>query len=552
MFGKRGLGVALAALLLVASACGGSGTTTTASKSGGTGTKTQATTTYGPKDTIVDATDITDAVTLDPNAAYETSSVNSGYMVYSRLVTFPYGSMQKVQGQLASKWTISNNNKTYTFDLKHGIKFSSGNEVTAADVVYSFERIVNLPKDPAAWLITQMGITSKNVDQAVKATGKYTVTFNLPTTFSPGAFLAVMANNVAAIVDSKTVKAHVKSGDWGAAWLFNHSAGSGPYELKNWTKGVKIEFVPNPNYNLGNPPAVKHVLWENETETTTRMDMLKRGDADIAEGLTNAQVQSLSSDSNVKILKVPEEALDYVGMDIGNVPCFQKAQCLQAVKYSIDYKGIISKLLNGNGEPLQGVIPDGIFGYDSNQPFTYDVAKAKKLLAQAGFPKGFSATLTIPTTPVGGGIPSSALGDELKSNMAAAGINISLRQLQSSELYSEYRAHKLQMVLAGWGMDYPDPQDFAAPFGDYTQKSLIWRLQDKDKKLSGLVQQAAAMTNTPQRAALYKQINQLEYTTGPFALMYQPDFVVVYSKKLGNFIYDNANGEDFPAMTKSQ
>ena len=186
---------------------------------------------YGPQQTVVVAKDISDAVTLDPNLAYEESGIVADLQMYSTLVKFPIGKLTQVGPDVASSWDVSKDGRTFTFHLKHGIKFSSGNTLTSDDVLYSFQRVVNLPKDPASWLITQMGIDDKSVATAVTAPDPYTVVINVPTAFSPGAFLSIMANPVVSIVDSKTVRAHVQGGDFGTAWLNDHSAGSGPYML---------------------------------------------------------------------------------------------------------------------------------------------------------------------------------------------------------------------------------------------------------------------------------------------------------------------------------
>src|SRR5437016_1801417 len=109
--------------------------------------------------------------------------------MYSNLVTFPRGNLTQPRPEVAQSWDVSQDARTYTFHLKRGIVFSSGNPLTADDVLYSFQRVVNLPKDPASWLITQTGIDDRNVASAVQAPDPYTVVITLPKPFSPGAFL---------------------------------------------------------------------------------------------------------------------------------------------------------------------------------------------------------------------------------------------------------------------------------------------------------------------------------------------------------------------------
>ncbi|HEX2681483.1 MAG TPA: ABC transporter substrate-binding protein, partial [Candidatus Dormibacteraeota bacterium] len=416
--------------------------------------------------------------------------------------------------------------------------------------VYTFQRIVSLPKDPAAWLVTQMGIDDKNVLSAVKAPDPYTVVISLPTPFSPGAFLSIVANIVCGIVDSQTVKAHVQGGDWGSAWLNDHSAGSGPFQLVRWERQVAIEVVANPRYNLRSTPALGRIVWVTSRENTVQRAMLTRGDADVAWDFSASQLTAIKGDPRYYIVQVPDLAEEYLGMDVKNVPAFAKPEVRRAVRYAIDYDGIIRDLLNGNGVPLQGVIPKGLFGYTASLPFTHDAAKAKSLLQEAGFGNGFTTDLLASTGTTAGGVTSGDLAAKIKNDLGAVGITVNVRQVASSELLKTYRAQQSQMVVLSWFVDYPDPDDFAKPFGDYTQKSLCWRLQYYNDPLAKLVGQAATLQNTPERAAIYNKTNEILTQEGPFAILYQPMLSLVVSKRLQHMVFDPVKHIEFSTLTK--
>ena len=506
---------------------------------------------YGPQQTVIVArADIGDILTLDPNLVYEVAGAEVDHHMYSTLVTFVRGNLTQPQGQVARSWEVSQDARTYTFHLNRGIVFTSGNPLTADDVVYTFQRVVNLPKDPAAWLVTQMGIDDKNVLSAVKAPDPYTVVIALPKPFSPGAFLSIMANAVTGIVDSKTVKAHVQNNDWGSAWLNDHSAGSGPYEFVNWERQVALELAANPRYTLGAAPSIKRIVLSNIIENTVQREMLGRGDVDIAVDLSAAQLTALKREPKFYVYQIPDLAMRYIAMDVKNVPAFGKAGVRQAVKYAIDYDGIINGLLNGNGLPLQGVIPKGLFGYDPSLPFKHDPAKAKSLLAEAGFGNGFTAELLTATGSAAGGISAGDLAAKIKNDLGAVGVNINVRQIVGSEVFKTYRAQQAQMVCLTWSADYPDPDDFAKPFGDYTQKSLAWRVQYYNEPLAKVVDQAAGLQNTPERASLYKKVNQMMTDDGPFVILYQPMISYAVSKRILSLVADPVNGIDFPSITK--
>jgi len=505
-------------------------------------------TAYTPQQTVVIAMDISSVISLDPQVSYEFTEPD--HLSYSTLVEFAQGDLTHPRPSVASSWSVSPDSKTYTFHLRPNVKFASGNVLTSADVLYTLERAVNIPKDPASWLITQMGIDEKNVDQAVKTPDPQTVIISLPEPFSPGAFLSIMANTVAGIVDSKTVRQHVANNDWGAGWLTDHSAGGGPYELARWERLVTIELDANPNYNLGRAPAIKRIVWPNIQENTVQRNMLERGDADIATGLSASQLSSIKQDNRFYVSQIPDLGEEYLGMDVKNVPAFTKPQVRQAVKYAIDYDGIVRQLLNGNGLPLQSIVPKGLFGYDPALPYKHDPAKAKQLLSEAGFGSGFTVTVLAPSGSAAGGISAGDLASKIKNDLGAVGITVNIRQVASSEMYQTYRGQKSEMVLANWYVDYPDPDDFSKPFGDYKQKSLCWRLQYYNDPLSALVDQAGGMQNTPQRASLYKRINDMMNQDGPFALLYQPMISYAASKRIQHLVFDPVNFIDFQQMTK--
>jgi len=505
---------------------------------------------YGPQQTIVLAIDISDAVSLDPQMAYEQSTILTDLQTYNTLVKFPIGDFRQVNPSLATSWTVSQDNKTYTFHLRHGIKFSSGNTMTAQDVVYTFQRVVNLQKDPASWLITQMGLDKKNVTSAVTAPDSYTVVISLPKPFSPGAFFSILANPVASVVDSQTVKAHVQGDDWGNAWLNDHSAGTGPFQLVAWERQVRIEMVANPNYNLGPAPSIKRIVFPNITEGTVQRQMLGRGDADIAWNLSASQLTALKQDSNFYVAQTPNLGMQYLAMDVKNVPAFSKPQVLQAVKYAIDYDGILHDLVAGNALPLQGVIPKGLFGYDPSLPFKHDVAKAKQLLSEAGFGSGFTVELLASTGGVIGGVSADDLSAKIKNDLAQIGITVNVRVVAASEMFKAYRGQQAQMVLIYWFVDYPDPDDFALPFADYTQKSLAWRLHFYNDPLSKLAEQASGLVNGPERAAAYKKLNDEMAQEGPFAILYQPMLSLGVAKRIQNLQFDPVNFIDYIHLTK--
>src|SRR5512138_159059 len=234
------------------------------------------------ENTLTIDSNIDDLITLDPAVVYEYSGILISHNVYQTLVTFVGSDLQTIKPGLADTWDTQDAGDHWelTFKLHPGNKFASGNPITADDVVYSFNRVLTINGSPAFLFTDVAGLTA----DSVKATDPETVQINLPKTASPGAFLAILTNTVAGVVDSKVVKENEGS-DNGATWLLDHSAGSGAYVLDHWTKDVEVLLTANPNYG-GNKPALSSVLISHVVDSTNQLTMLQKGDADIAMNLT--------------------------------------------------------------------------------------------------------------------------------------------------------------------------------------------------------------------------------------------------------------------------
>src|SRR5213593_1560721 len=180
----------------------------------------------GAATTLVIDRDTSDLISLDPAVLYEFSAVFATHNVYETLVKFEGTDLTTPKASLATSWDIKDagSNWDITFKLKSGVKFASGNPLTADDVVYSFQRAIKLNKSPAFLFTDIAGLKP----ESIKATDPTTVVVTMPKTSSTQTFLVILTFTIGGIVDSKDAKAHEASGDFGSAYLLDHSAGSGP------------------------------------------------------------------------------------------------------------------------------------------------------------------------------------------------------------------------------------------------------------------------------------------------------------------------------------
>ena len=550
---KRSILTILVSLaLVVLTACGGAAPTATPeateapAQPPATAAPTEApTATEAPisvENTLTIDSNISDLITLDPAVVYEYSGILVTHNVYQTLVTFIGSDLQTIKPGLADSWETNDAGDHWelTFKLHPGNKFASGNPITADDVVYSFSRVFALNGPPAFLFTDVAGITA----DSVTAVDPETVQINLPKTASPGAFLAILTNTIASVVDSKEVKANEGS-DNGATWLLDNSAGSGAYVIDHWTKEVEVLLTANPNFN-GSKPALTSVLISHVPESANQLTQLQKGDADIALNLTAEQLATLGGDSTS--VKGADLRLFYLGMNVAVAP-LDKVEVREALRMAIDYDGIVNDLLSGNAEKVQTIIPNPMFGYNSDAPFQHDTEGAKALLEKAGV-SDVNLEMLIPDGAAPGGVQWSDLAAKLQSDWAEAGMTITIKQVSFAELLDAYRAQGAQLALLYWGPDFADPDTNVTPFSSFEAHSIAWRNSWDDADVAAQAKAAALMTDAAEREAAYKDITEYVLHNGPYAVLYQPAALFGVRSTVQGFEWNPMGFADFWTIVK--
>jgi len=495
--------------------------------------------------TLIYGGDWTDLITADPQVSYEFTGGLVADNLYETLVKFEGTDLSTLKPSLAEKWNVQNTAQGWlvTFNLRKGSKFSTGREVTAKDVVYSFDRAIQI-KGPSSFLFTDVANIKVG---STKALDNYTVQVTLPKTASPAAFLNLLTFNIGGIVDSEEVKSHEQSGDFGKAWLTDHSAGSGPFMLNRWDRNAQVVLTANPNARL--QPKLKQVILRYLPESQAQRVALESGEIDIAENLTPEMLKAFSSNPKFKVYKSDNLRLRYIGMNSKEGSPFANPKVREAVRYAINQDEIISGLLLGNATKIQTIIPKGLFGYNPAMYYSYDPARAKKLLAEAGVPNGFEFELLTATASCDF-VPCGDLAAKIQADLAKVGLKANIKQIQNSEVLKAYRAQQAQMVLVAWSPDFPDPDGNATPMSDYNAKSLAYRNVWNNPTAAKLAQQAALETNPTKRGALYKLLTELVLKDGPYDILYQPAQNTTFSTKVEGYVRNGQNQVRFENISK--
>ncbi|MEI5678641.1 MULTISPECIES: ABC transporter substrate-binding protein [unclassified Mesorhizobium] len=483
-----------------------------------------------PADTLVLAWAIDDTITLDPGESFEISPAEFIGNSYDMLVRLDIADTTKVKGGIAESWTVSDDGLTYTFKLKPGLKFASGNPITAEDVAWSFERVVKMDKSPA-FILTQFGLTGENVAEKAKAADENTFVFTVDKAYAPSFVLNCLTATVGAVVDKKLVLEHVApvtptddykfDNDFGNGWLKTGFAGSGPFKIRDWRANELLVLERNDNY-YGDKPALARIIYRHVKESATQRLMLETGDIDVARNLEPGDLDAVSKNDKLATTSAPKGTVYYISLNQKN-ETLAKPEVRQAFKYLVDYDAIGSTLIKGIGEIRQTYQPKGVLGSLDEAPFKLDVAKAKELLEKAGLKDGFSVTMDVRSSQ-----PVTGIAESIQQTVGQAGIKLEIIPGDGKQTLTKYRARNHDIYIGQWGMDYWDPNSNAETFtsnpdnkDDAATKTLAWRNSWDVPELTAQTKAALLERDNAKRAEMYQKLQKESLETSPFVMIFQ-------------------------------
>lgn len=289
-----------------------------------------------PKDFFVMATLLDEFTSLDPGEIYELVPEEYVANTYDRLVRVDLHDPSKFNGDVAQSWTVSPDGLTFTFKLKPGLKFHSGDPLTADDVAWSIQRTVLLDKGPAA-VLQGIGLTKENVLQHVKKIDDATISVQTDQKYAPTFVLNVLGSWPASVLDKKLLMSHQNGNDFGNGWLKTNEAGSGAYRLVKWSASDSIVLQRFDGYRF--PLAMKRIVLRHVPESSSQRLLLENGDVDVARDLSPDDLNSLSKAGKANVTAVPQATLMYLGLNQKN-QYLAKPEVQEAIKWLVDYSGI--------------------------------------------------------------------------------------------------------------------------------------------------------------------------------------------------------------------
>lgn len=542
---KKKLSLALASVMtlgLILSGCGGNNTSS--GSGGGDGSvpaadDTTAAETTASGDSGVDTAGfMIDVLNADIQTA-DVQKTSKDYTlpqnIYDRLLEIEVddAGVSKIVPSLAEDWDISADGLEYTFHLRQDVKFQNGNDFTAEDVVYTFHRLLTVENGVNTELLDQVKGAAEVIEgsadtlEGVEMVDDYTVKITLKEPFA--AFLSCLTAPGLSIYDSEATEA---AGDqFGMDPAV--TVGTGPFRFAGWTFNDQLVLVKNEDYWKG-APELPGVVIKIIPDTETQTMMFESGELDLLDldFVTDAADRFLETYPE-QIVQGPRVGITYFTMNF-NIEPFQDLKVRQAVQMAIDRQAILDALYGGRGQVEHGIYPYGLIGFNEGQTkISYDPEKAKALLAEAGYPDGF--TIELAADASASDTVTMAL-EIIKEQLAAVGINAEIKNYDESTWLETRKAGELGSFMSTWTADFNDPENFIYTFFGNEEKTRIRSINYPDTAVMDRVGAARGIVNEDERLAEYQALEEkLIHEDAAWVPMYSRTHLWAVSSRVQNF-----------------
>jgi len=466
-----------------------------------------------PKDQLVIATNMSSMRGLDPNELNQLEAAEIVANLYERLIVLPADDITKPMPGLAESWTVSDDGKTFTFKIRSGVTFHSGNAMTAKDVEWSLRRLVKLGLAPSTDL-RQWGFKEDNVDRLIKASDDTTLVVQTPEVWNPNLILYSLASFSTSILDSKLLADHDKGGDLGREFLQTNDAGSGPYSLKTWRVNDLLIADAFKDYWQG-APKMRRVIIRHIPESANQRLQLEAGDLDVATRLSSTDLAAVEAAGKADIQKTPGFGFYYLALNQKD-EILSNPKVREAFRYLIDYDGLANTVMKYYGIKQQTIIPAGLPGAIDRNPYALDIEKAKQLLKEAGYPNGFSKVYYCQP-----GTPEFEVAQSLQGNAAKAGVKL---DLQVGDQIGKFRSREFEIFSSRSGERLPVPdavlRSYATNANNSDEAKLTglnaWRTAwDVPKEIQDMVTSVSHEIDPSKRDDLYAKVNEAYLEASP-------------------------------------
>ena len=447
--------------------------------------------------------------------------------------------------ELAEEWKVGD--MSATFKLRKNAAFHDGTPITARDVKWSFDRAVTVGGFPTF----QMKAGSLEKPEQFVVVDDHT--FRIDFIRKDRLTMPDLSVVVPCVMHSALVKSKATANDpWGLEYTKNNVAGGGAYKVASWQPGTEIVYERNDAWSNGPLPKVKRIIWRMVPSAGNRRALIERGDADISFDLPNKDFAELKQAGKVAVTTTPvSNGIFYIGMNVAKPP-FDNAKVRQAVAYAIPYQKIMDAVMFGLANPLYGGKSSTASGtvWPQPHPYTTDIAKAKALLAEAGYGNGLETTLSFDLGSAVIGEPACVL---IQESLAQIGIKTTINKIPGANWRNELIKKDMPLIVnffSGW-LDYPEYFFFWAYHG---QNAVFNTMSYQNKDMDALIDAARKAAAEGDDAAYQTSVKGFigkSFVDVPRIPIFQPYLNIAMQKNVTGYRYWFHRQLDYRSLAKA-
>jgi peptide/nickel transport system substrate-binding protein/oligopeptide transport system substrate-binding protein len=468
-----------------------------------------------------------DPTTLDPALSNDAGSGELCALLYNGLVRFDHRTT--ILPDIAERWEISRDSRTYTFHLRPGVRFTNGREVTAGDFKYSFERVLDpVTRSSRGWVFEPIAgareFSSGAADQVtgIRVLDERILEITLDEPFAP--FLGFLAMPAALVVPREEIER--RGGDFS-----EHPVGTGPWILEEWVHDDHLLLRANEDY-YQTRPKLDWIHYRIIPETMTVTAEFEAGNLEWM-SIPSAEFQRWTEDPEWKPYIRSQLKLQdtYIGIN-NQKPPFDDIRVRQALNYAVDVVTIMETIRPGRGVRANGAIPPGLPGSDAGRPpYPYDPRRARRLLTEAGYPEGFRMEIWKMQSP-----EVARILEAVQAYLADVGIRAEIVSRDWGMLKQAINQGEPDAYYMTWLADYPDGENFLYP----TFHSSNWggggnRARYRNQRIDELIERARSTLDDEARTDLYRRIDDIVHQEAAWLYLWYPKIFVVHQPWVVNF-----------------
>ena len=458
--------------------------------------------------TLIDSRDTYDPRSLDPALSTDVPTGRVVSYIFDGLTRFTPDA--KLAPGLAEKWEVSPDGKVYTFHLRRGVKFHDGTPFRASQVVNSFERVLDpRTKGGRGWPLYPIAGARAFADGKARSIRGIAIPNDSTVRITLDTALAIFPKLLAMPVTFITP-------DSVPADFSQHPIGTGPWKFEQWKHDDYLLLSRNPGY-WGGAPEADSLMARIIPEKSTAVAEFESGNVDLLY-VPEAETERWQRTDEKKALLVSAPALRlwYVGINTTRGP-LADARVRRAFNYAVDVNTILQHILGGRGSLAAGVIPPSLDGADTTRtPYGYDPEKAKQLLADAGFSRGFDVDLWHGTDET-----QARIAQSIQAYLGAVGVRVRIVQRDNASAREAARKGETDMILKDWYADYPDAENFLYPLLHGANRGVGGNISFYENPgFDSLVSRARTTADDSTRFRLYRSADSLAFGDAPMIFLF--------------------------------